>query len=322
LDAPILFNAVGFIPDGRYVWTTDGPAVQLWEAGSGGEKRRYEYQAPLISAAVSPDKRCVLGGGLDGTLVVWDADTGDMLHTLRGHEAEITSIAVSPDNQFALTAGASDSTARLWDLNKGQSVHVFDLEADVVFDTAFSPDGRFALATAPHHSAIMMWDTSTGELVREFKLARPEGTPSVAVSPDGETVTVGGRLGNIYLFDLTTGEQTGVMAGHTDMVHDLAYSPDGRRLISASRDGTARLWDVAAGAELRRYNNQPHSLQSAAFAPDGQAVLVGGSDGVARMYGVDLQDTVRYLCRRLGRDFTADEREQYGITGESPTCQP
>ena len=43
-------------------------------------------------------------------------------------------------------------------------------------------------------------------------------------------------------------------------------------------------------------------------------------DGTARLWDVDYHDTIRYLCSRLLRDFTDDERAQYGITDKEPTC--
>jgi len=35
---------------------------------------------------------------------------------------------------------------------------------------------------------------------------------------------------------------------------------------------------------------------------------------------VDYHTTMEYLCSRLLRDFTEEERAQYGITDDAPTC--
>jgi hypothetical protein len=49
-------------------------------------------------------------------------------------------------------------------------------------------------------------------------------------------------------------------------------------------------------------------------------VLVAATDGVARRYDVDYQETIRYLCRRLQRDFSGEEQTQYELDPEVTTC--
>jgi hypothetical protein len=49
-------------------------------------------------------------------------------------------------------------------------------------------------------------------------------------------------------------------------------------------------------------------------------VLTGSLDGTARLWDTDYHDTIRYLCSRLLRDFSDDERAQYGIPNDGPTC--
>jgi WD40 repeat protein len=61
-------------------------------------------------------------------------------------------------------------------------------------------------------------------------------------------------------------------------------------------------------------------MNSAAFSTDGKTALTGNDNGIARLWDVDYHDTVGYLCSVLLRDFTNDERAEYGITDKTPTC--
>lgn len=311
-------NAVKFAPDGRSIVGAGESGLRRWDVQTGQAVHQYDDDKLFLSAAISPDGSLVLGGAGNGMLVGWNAQTGEKLFTLTGHQVKITSVSISPDAHYALTAGASDGTARLWNLSSGQAVQVFSPEAGFL-DTAFSPDGRYALASGADGLALM-WAIEGGQLVRKFELAGPVGAPSLAVSPDGKQVAIGTRVGEIALLDFTSGQQQKIISGHAAGVRDLAFSPDGKLLLSGGVDGTARLWEVTSGAELRRYNRRPFTVHGVAFAPDGRTVLVAATDGVARRYDVDYQNTIRYLCSRLLRDFSDEERAQYDINDQQPTC--
>ncbi len=65
-----------------------------------------------------------------------------------------------------------------------------------------------------------------------------------AFSPDGKTLAVASREGNVHLWDVATGKLLETLKGHSNSVRAVAFSPDGRTLASGSRDQTIRLWNV------------------------------------------------------------------------------
>ena len=168
---------------------------------------------------------------------------------------------------------------------------------------------------------IYLWDAATGEKVQEFAFpddaACAEG---VAFSPDGRTVLAGDRTGRLWMWDAATGEKIREFTGHTDMIWSAAFSPDGRFALSGGGDRTARLWDVSTGIELRRLAGHTSNVLGVAFSPDGRIIVTSGADGTARLWYTDLNDTIDDLCGRLPRDFTEEEREQYDIASDEPTC--
>ncbi|OWK36054.1 sigma-70 family RNA polymerase sigma factor [Fimbriiglobus ruber] len=63
----------------------------------------------------SPDGRTVIGGSQHGNeCIVWEVATGGVRHRFRGHQAPITSVAVSPDGR-TIASGSVDTTALMWD---------------------------------------------------------------------------------------------------------------------------------------------------------------------------------------------------------------
>lgn len=55
----------------------------------------------------------------------------------------------------------------------------------------------------------------------------------------------------VRLWDLDTGEQIRIFAGHTNTVTAVCFSPDGGQAISASADATIRIWDKGSGKTVR-----------------------------------------------------------------------
>jgi WD40 repeat protein len=97
-------------------------------------------------------------------------------------------------------------------------------------------------------------------------------------------------------------------------------SLDGKHLLTASEDQTAWLWDAQTGTELRRFVGHSGAVMSAHFSPDGRYVLTTSNGRTARLWYTSLDDAVGTLCGRLLRDFTNDERTQYSIPDDGPTC--
>jgi WD40 repeat protein len=122
------------------------------------------------------------------------------------------------------------------------------------------------------------------------------------------------------LWDVQTGKEIRRFIGHVDLLWSVAYSPNGKYIATASADGTARLWDAQTGEEMRRYVGHTAAVENVAFSPDGKYLVTVSDDATARLWNTDYHTTMQYLCSRLLRDFTNEERVQYNITNSAPTC--
>lgn len=127
---------------------------------------------------------------------------------------------------------------------------------------------------------------------------------SLAMSPDGAFLAVGGRDGSIAMIDTLTHQPVGApLTGHDGGVEDLDFSPDGTLLASAGDDGTIRLWPVEDG-----------------FVGDG--VVVARLDDIAWGLGFDTtggrlataseDQTARLWDTRTGAQIGAPLTEQHG----------
>ena len=125
---------------------------------------------------------------------------------------------------------------------------------------AFSPDGH-RLASAVFFDDVALdvtiWDPASAE-VRTIPQVAATEIRSLAFSPDGRTLAVGGwRLssGFVDLFDLESGKMTRSWNEGSGF-HSLAFSPDGSQVTGGDFSrGAVLVWDVATGKmpHLRRY---------------------------------------------------------------------
>lgn len=216
---------------------------------------------------------------MDGTALVWDAQTGEELYRLDGHSAGVSSAAYSPDGKYIVTA-SEDHTARVWQLPEGSRS-----PAD---DQTVQP-----LLTLEGHSG---W-------VR-----------SAAYSPDGQHILTASDDGTVRVWDAQTGRPVRSLEGHTGRVWSAINSPDGQHIVTASDDGTARIWDVWTGQPLRVLEGHTDQVWSAAYSPDGQYIVTGSADLTARIWTArieDLLDLAESLIQRDPPVFTPEERERF-----------
>src|SRR5262249_41683796 len=90
------------------------------------------------------------------TVKVWDAGTGRLLHTLKGHTTSAQGVAYSPDGTRLALVG-DDMNVRVWDPRTGQEAFTLKGHDAAVFGVAFSPDGT-RLATCSHDMTVRIWD--------------------------------------------------------------------------------------------------------------------------------------------------------------------
>lgn len=105
-------------PDGRFLaaslWQED--VVRVYEASSGRllrELRSKEERNVVFGVAFSPDSRELASGHTNGSIHIWDPESGERVQTLTGHTAAVGALAYAPTGG-ALVSGSSDHTIRIW----------------------------------------------------------------------------------------------------------------------------------------------------------------------------------------------------------------
>jgi tetratricopeptide (TPR) repeat protein len=228
----------------------------------------------------------LVSGSADRTVRVWDARTGRLLATLRGHTDRVTSVAFVPHTRGARVVSAGgDRTVRLWDVDSGQELLALTGHREAVLGLGFSADGGW-LATGSGDRTVRLWDGRYEQPART--LSGHAGEVAVVVaSADGRLLASGGADQSVRVWDLRSGQQVHSLAGHTRSVRALAFSADGSRLVSGGYDRTVKVWDVRSGRELLSLTGLNGSVVAVAFSTDGESVAARDETGEVRAWSAD-----------------------------------
>ncbi len=163
------------------------------------------------------------------------------------------------------------------------------LRAKNFTELAFTRDAKL-LAAAGFDGNLYVYTTSPPKL----QLTRPYAgsAEALAISPADAIVALAGASDTIVLWELASGKQRGVLAGHTDDIYSVRFSPDGKWLMSGGKDRTIQVWDVAAQRHIRMLAREEDSVYALDFSPDGSRIAVGVRNGDVKIIEVQSGRTI------------------------------
>ena len=112
--------------------------------------------------AWSPDGKSIASGGYDKTVQVWNATTGALLVTYKGHSETVEALAWSPDGKRIASGGGSafgggDTTVQVWDPTNGGNVFTYRGHTTKgVNAIAWSPDSRY-IVSGSDDKTVQVW---------------------------------------------------------------------------------------------------------------------------------------------------------------------
>ena len=105
-------------------------------------------------------------------------------------------------------------------------------------------------------------------------------------SPDGKKIVTASNDKSARIWDAITGKPIGDAMQHDGAVVRAIFSPNGRLIATASSDNTARIWDAATGQAASPPLHHEFFVTSVAFSPDGKTLLTSSQDKTARLWEV------------------------------------
>ena len=102
----------------------------------------------------------------DGSIRVWDPNSGQYLHALDAFSEVVCCLRVLPDGRVAI--GSSDGALRVWDSLLGQNPQVLKGHGGSVNCIAILQDG--CIVSCSDDNAIREWNLNTGECIKTIRI--------------------------------------------------------------------------------------------------------------------------------------------------------
>ena len=267
------------------------------QEGTRGERTTISDDI-VFAISFSPDGRtlAIARGASEpvrrfGRIELWDVETLQLRHLIKGFDGPVRSILFSPDGATLISASTEFRSTKLQ-------------------QQARSREGT-------NFSELKWWDTQTGELKHKLTLPGKDSYSIRAVqSPDGKQLTLTESLSQFYpgltlgtpirpgvvppfsrgtyfptsfvkmemkLVDAQTGELR--FKWDVDEAEDASFSPDGA-LLAVPTGNQVKLLNPQTGKEVRKLKGLKGKATSIAFSPD-SATLAVASTRYEREYEKD-----------------------------------
>jgi WD40 repeat protein len=221
----------------------------------------HEKGGAIWSGAFSRDGKTFAAGYENGDVVVWDAKTWKVRHTVSlGAKWPVRELAVAPDGSAFVAE--TQAELELWSLAGEVPKKVAGVGQRYNFGEglAFSPKGDL-IATGGMFD-IILHDAKTGQKMNSMRHA--SYTMGLEFSPDGKRIASAPRANvNKFLavFDVADGKQVFNAGPFEQYVAGLAFTPDGKRVAATGPQKDVRLFDVATGEVVLTLKRPDHTAK-------------------------------------------------------------
>lgn len=265
------FESNPFSKDGKYLLTLrtndstqheerdfeDLPLVEVWDASTMTSIHKLRGHTDAIMwVEASPDSKKAASIAWDGTVRVWNLETGDCLHRFGDFGGQMWAGAWSPDSKYlAFSQGSPGTYVFVYDIETGQEISKFEGIKHWARSIDWSRDGKY-LASGASSGLVCLWDPMTGkEKMRwELKFEDTDRMMLHFISTHGVKFA-GSKLvfqtteGTVEVYDLASNMKMQFTKGSKDEVKSTVYdsmriSHNGEFVVSSDADNTVRFWNL------------------------------------------------------------------------------
>lgn len=185
-------------------------------------KRLRGHRNAVYCAISDRSGRYVITGSDDRLVKIWSMETAYCLASCRGHEGDITDLAVSSNNVL-VASSSNDCVIRVWRLPDGLPISVLRGHTGAVTAIVFSPrpTSAYHLLSSSDDGTCRLWDARNTQVAPRLYVPRPSDSPP--------------------------GRNNGPSSSNSQQSQQIfccAFNASGTIFVTGSSDTQARVWNA------------------------------------------------------------------------------
>lgn len=273
------------------------------------------HRETVTCAVFHPVYSILITASEDGSIRLWDYESGVFERTLKGHTATVNCVAIEPNAGLILASASADLTTKLWSFETFECIKTLNGHDHNISCVEFLPAGDF-LVTSSRDRTVMLWEVNTGYSVKTFR-GHDEWVRKVVVNSQGTLLATCSNDETVMIWALDNTAPIQTLTGHTNVVECVAFAnataikllqpqesqseeekgPVAARSIeivaSGSRDKSIRLWDIWSGNCIATLTGHDNWVRGVAFHPSGKFLYSCSDDKSIRIW-----DTSTCRCHK------------------------
>ena len=232
-------NAIAITNDDKYI-IMGGEKISVWNLQQ--QKKKFDLDtysyARTLALAITRNSKSIISGDWSGDVIVWSFEKKEEKATFKGHVREVLNIAITSDDNFAISSGR-DNTVRIWNIKEERQVFLLRI-CDLMCMTSTN-DGRYIIFCSSD-----MIPRLFNVLENKEECAMPGHTWSVrrlAKSSNDKYIASAADDGTIIFWDIENKKQEAILGNHFK-VKTLAIAFNDKYVISGCDEGTVQVWNV------------------------------------------------------------------------------
>jgi WD40 repeat protein len=283
------------LSDGRTIVFGHGEdTVEVWDIDTHKRLKRFTNRCNIkhswMSLSLLSDEKRILTTCRDGTVKLWDLESGKIHWTSRLSDKELGGkAAASLDMRFVFTGRRGGypgyppkEELRVLDLETGKLKRSYNLKA-LIHNIVPLPDNRrvMIMLGPPRDGEVVLFDFVKGKVLRTYENAcdtQSFASDLMGASPNMRQFVVPDKMSNLRTWDIETGETVHTLGGKAwGRIARVGVSDNGWQVAAASGDGNIYVWNALTASLTYALPGSPRQwATSVLYSPDGRFIAAEG----------------------------------------------